>query len=202
MEINPKQSEGETAVKGSFVLPEETTTEILTNVMVEDGQTIVLAGLFKEKTHLLRSQVPLLGDIPILGELFKKVKDNSTRSELIILITPHIISKSSDTEAAARLDDVNRLAHKARKDITWASRTRRAEDNYSEALRLYDSGDRAGALGHLNGMWEWNRSYLEVERLRERIIKETQPDYQKRIERIMLGQMEAEESKKWYRQLK
>ncbi|MBW8034670.1 MAG: hypothetical protein FVQ79_03150, partial [Planctomycetes bacterium] len=42
MEINPKQSEGETVVKGDFVLPQETTTEILTNVMVEDGQTIVL----------------------------------------------------------------------------------------------------------------------------------------------------------------
>lgn len=202
MEINPKQSEGSTALKGDFVLPEETTTEILTNVMVEDGQTIVLGGLFREKMDLSRSQVPILGDIPFIGEAFKNVNDQSIRNELIILITPHIINNPSDTEGDRRMADVQRMAQKARKDITWMSRAYRGDCQYAKALRYYNDGDKERALCTLNSMWENDRQHLEVDRLRERIIKETQPDYQMDIERMMLGIMEEEESKRWFRRVK
>ena len=59
MEIYPKQSSGELDLN---LIPNETTTEVKTNIMVEDGKTIVIGGLFKESTELSRSQVPLIGE--------------------------------------------------------------------------------------------------------------------------------------------
>lgn len=199
MEINPKQSEGDTAVKGGFVLPEETTTELSTNIMVKDGQTIVMGGLFREKTSLGRSQVPVLGDIPVLGEVFKKTDDQSIRTELIVLITPHIINDPEQANGDERMQDVRRLAHKARKSITWLSRARRAEDRYAKAVEYYTEGNLEAAMSELDWTFESNRTFLDVERLRERIIAESQPDNVDRIERIMLEIIEHEESEKWIR---
>jgi type IV pilus assembly protein PilQ len=199
MEINPKQSEGDTTLKGDFVLPEETTTELSTNIMVKDGQTIVMGGLFREKTSLGRSQVPVLGDVPILGEVFKKTDDQSIRTELIVLITPHIINDPEQANGDERMQDVRRLAHQARKSITWLSRARRAEDRYAKAVEYYTEGNLDAAMSELDWTFESNRGFLDIERLRERIITECQPDNVDRIERIMLEIIEHEESEKWIR---
>ncbi|OQY03037.1 MAG: hypothetical protein B6I25_08520, partial [Planctomycetales bacterium 4572_13] len=92
MEIKPEQSASNFTTGGQGqLIPNKTTTNIITNVLVKDGQTIVLGGLFQEETTIIREQVPILGDVPILGELFKQNTDTSIRTELIILITPHII---------------------------------------------------------------------------------------------------------------
>jgi len=199
MEINPKQSEGDTELKGTYVLPYETTTELSTNIMVKDGQTIVMGGLFREKTSLGRSQVPVLGDIPVLGEVFKKTDDQSIRTELIVLITPHIINDPEQANGQERMQDVQRLAHQARKSITWLSRARRAEDRYAKAVEYYTEGNLEAAMSELDWTFESNRTFLDVERLRERIIAESQPDNVDRIERIMLEIVEHEESEKWIR---
>ena len=73
------------------MLPSEQTTEATTGVLVRDGHTIVIGGLFRESTTNGRSQVPILGDIPYVGVLFRKTSDKTLREELIILITPHIL---------------------------------------------------------------------------------------------------------------
>jgi type IV pilus assembly protein PilQ len=75
----------------AITIPDEVTQELTTNVMVQDGQTVVLGGLFKEETTVTRDQIPLLGDIPIAGAAFQGRDDTMTRSEVIFLITPHII---------------------------------------------------------------------------------------------------------------
>ena len=65
------------------------------NVLVRDGHTIVIGGLFRERTTNGRSQVPLLGNIPCLGTAFRSTNDTTVREEVIILITPHIIQQDS-----------------------------------------------------------------------------------------------------------
>ena len=97
LELRPEQSIG--TIDGNGV-PSKSSTQVITNVMVKDGHTIVLGGLFKEETTLGRTQVPILGDIPFLGELFKKTADSSKRTELIVLITPHIISDPVEADGA------------------------------------------------------------------------------------------------------
>lgn len=58
---------------------------------VQDGETIVLGGLLREISSETVTKVPLLGDIPILGEIFKNRQKSSQRDEIVFLITPHIV---------------------------------------------------------------------------------------------------------------
>jgi type II secretory pathway component GspD/PulD (secretin) len=197
MEIHPEQSTG--TVVALTGLPNKSTTEVITNVMVKDGQTIVLGGLFKEETNLSRSQVPLLGDIPVIGELFKGVDDLSERVELIVLITPHIINTPQEADGADRLDDVMRMAYENRQNLYWMSRAKIDEDRYAKAVKLYTEGQPEAALAVLDSPLAIDRNYLDKIRLKERIIRETQPDQAKQIERVMLSTIEKEESGKWMR---
>ncbi|NLW83882.1 MAG: hypothetical protein GXY41_05700 [Phycisphaerae bacterium] len=199
MEINPKQSDPTVDVQGAFVLPRERTTEVVTNVMVRDGRTIVLGGLFKEKTTLNRSQVPLLGDLPIVGNLFRGTNDVSERVELIVLLTPHIIAEPEQADGAMREQDVERLAWNARHNLTWMSRARIDEARYAKAVKLYREGNLECALAELNSPFAIDRNFLDPIRLRERILLEQQPDQVEQIERIMLRNLEKEESGKWMR---
>jgi type IV pilus assembly protein PilQ len=197
MEIRPEQSTG-LVTDG---IPEKSKTEVKTNIMVKDGKTIVLGGLFQEETQHNTSQVPLLGDIPILGQLFRSTNDNSTRTELIVLITPHIISDPEQADGASRLEDVRRLAYNARQNLTWMSRAKLDEQRYVKAVELYNQGNADAALAELETQETWgiDRNYLDPLRLKEKILREKQPDKINQMERIMLGNLEKEESSKWMR---
>jgi type II secretory pathway component GspD/PulD (secretin) len=199
MEIRPEQSNGEIKNYGDAYLPNKSKTEVVTNVMVRDGQTIVLGGLFKESTNLSHSQVPILGDIPVIGELFRGVSDSSSRVELIILITPHIIQRPEQAQGAERLEDVQRLAHTARSNLYWMSRVKIDEDRYARAVQYYTNGEYDCAMAELNNILTIHRNYLEAVRLRERILRETQPQAAQQMERLMLQKIEREESGKWLR---
>ena len=199
MEIAPEQSSGGLQEDSQGSLPFKDTTSIVTNVMVKDGQTIVLGGLFQEETTLNRNQAPVIGDIPGIGELFKNTDDESIRSELIILLTPHIIKTPGQADGADRLEDALRLSNEVRQNITWLSRARLDEARYADAVKLYTNGKPEKALAKLNSLFNIQRSYLDQVRLKERIIRETQPDQVQDIERIMLRTIEKEESDKWFR---
>ncbi len=73
-------------------VPIVTTSEIETTIMIKDGATIIIAGLKKDKIEEETKKFPLLGDIPIVGMVFRNVKREKSKSELIIFITPHIVS--------------------------------------------------------------------------------------------------------------
>ncbi|MHC5146339.1 MAG: type II secretion system protein GspD, partial [Planctomycetota bacterium] len=180
-------------------IPNKTTTNIITNVLVKDGQTIVLGGLFQEETTLGFSQVPLLGDIPIMGELFKGETDTSQRTELIVLITPHIIVSPDQVDGENRMEDVLRINQEARQNLIWLSRAKLDEMRYADAVELYTNGQPEAAMAKLNSPLNIKRNYLEEVRLKERIIRETQPEEFQNIERIMLRAIEKEESDKWFR---
>jgi len=197
MEIYPEQSEGTVDAEG---LPNKSTTTVKSNVMVKDGKTIVLGGLFKEKTSLTSKQVPILGDLPFIGDAFKGTDDNSNRVELIVLITPHIISDPEQTNGDDRMADVQRIRYGARRDLIWMSRARISEDRYKKAVEYYQNGDFGAAMSQLNSAWTIKRTFLDADRLKDRIIEETQPGAVDRIEWIMLDHLEREESDKWLRQ--
>jgi type II secretory pathway component GspD/PulD (secretin) len=206
IELEPEQSDGSVATVGAndaglggTVLPSKDQTKVLTNVLVKDGQTIVLGGLFQEKTNMSRGQTPILGDIPVLGELFKDTTDESIRTELIVLVTPHIISSPEQVDGEDRLEDVLRLNNEARQNLIWLSRARLDECRYADAVKLYTNGEPEKALAKLNSPFNINRTYLDETRLKERIIRETQPDQVQNIQRIMLRTIEKEESDKWFR---
>ncbi|MCY7294372.1 secretin N-terminal domain-containing protein [Alteromonas sp. a30] len=74
-----------------------------TYVIANSGQTLVLGGLIRENNSSDDSKIPLLGDIPVVGKLFRSDSRSTSRTELVVLITPRIISNSSD------IDDIKTL---------------------------------------------------------------------------------------------
>lgn len=71
--------------------------EAETSASVRDGETFVIGGLTQEANLVSKSKIPILGDIPLLGELFKRENSSKSDTELYIIITPHII-RHGDTD--------------------------------------------------------------------------------------------------------
>ncbi|MFP2769706.1 type IV pilus secretin PilQ [Oceanisphaera sp. KMM 10153] len=70
------------------------TQSITTQVLVNDGETLVLGGIFQQNVLRSITKVPLLGDIPVVGRLFKTTSDSNKKRELIIFVTPRIVHDS------------------------------------------------------------------------------------------------------------
>lgn len=78
-------------VTGAQLNPTLDTQQTTTQVLVSDGQTVVIGGVIQTQNSLSINQVPLLGSIPVLGNLFKHTSVNTSTSELLFFITPKII---------------------------------------------------------------------------------------------------------------
>jgi len=84
-----------TSATGGSV-PSIDTQEVITQVLVNDGQTVVLGGILKTTRTKSANKVPFLADIPVLGNLFKTTVDINDKSELLIFITPKILREGSN----------------------------------------------------------------------------------------------------------
>ncbi|MEW6584543.1 MAG: secretin N-terminal domain-containing protein [Nitrospirota bacterium] len=82
-------------------------TETTSNLVAQDGETIVIGGLIREDVTKAKDGIPFLSKIPIIGNLFGSTTDETTRTELIILLTPHVIRTQRDA-AGVTSDYVDR----------------------------------------------------------------------------------------------
>jgi general secretion pathway protein D len=73
-------------------------TEASTNLVVQDGQTIVIGGLIREDDSKSRQGIPFIYKIPLLGYLFGNMNNDASRSELVIMLTPHVIKNQQDAK--------------------------------------------------------------------------------------------------------
>ncbi len=105
--------------------------ETTTQVIVKNGQTIVISGIMRELESRIERKVPLLGDIPLLGELFKSREKKTTRTELIAFVTPLIVDNPNENDsnfnqrAREKLEELSRPLKEQRRRETAAERTRR-----------------------------------------------------------------------------
>lgn len=76
--------------------PTTTKRKVVTNAIVNNGETIILGGLIKSSGGKNDTKVPLLGDIPLVGELFKSDADMQTKVNVVIYLTPYIVKRSGD----------------------------------------------------------------------------------------------------------
>jgi len=199
MEINPELSTSSIQTDVNSTLPLKTITQVKSNIMVKDGKTIIIGGLFKEDLTSDNTQVPGIGDVPFIGALFKRTKDANIRTEFVILITPHIIDESSDIAAKNKEEDVNRLVYGSRKKMNLISRMRIYENIYADAVRHYTEKKYDKALGELNWIIGFRPDVLEAVKLKEKILAQTNPDKYKTLERIMLEQVRKEQEIDWSR---
>ena len=77
-------------------IPNQVTTEVTTQMLVEDGQTVFIGGLIRRSLDQNREGVPVLGDIPIVGRVFSNKSDSSTNTETVVMITPHIVDNNNN----------------------------------------------------------------------------------------------------------
>lgn len=198
MELKPQVSSAQIREvrnsQGALVtVPDEITNELTTNVMVRDGQTIVLGGLFRESTESTRRQVPLLGDIPILGTAFRGQEDDVKRSEIIFLITPSIIN---DRILAAQGEEAEETIRKtragAREGTMFFNRDRMASQQLIEAEEAARGGNTDKALYHVNRALALNPHLTDAITMRERLTsrRETWPSHSN-LERILRSEADS-----------
>ena len=84
-----KDSAGESLANGALTI---NTNRIATTVLVDDGQTVVLGGIFSNETSKGVTKTPLLGDIPYLGRLFRQDVTRNDKQELLVFVTPRLLT--------------------------------------------------------------------------------------------------------------
>ena len=73
------------------------TRQVITKVIANNGDTVVLGGIYEETITDTTDKVPLLGDAPFIGNLFKRTNRGSSKQELLIFLTPRILTDSAGT---------------------------------------------------------------------------------------------------------
>ncbi|GJM13325.1 MAG: fimbrial assembly protein PilQ [Pseudohongiella sp.] len=90
MELDIRQ---DSVAAGGGNIPAINTNQVTTSALVSNGETIVLGGVFREESTTTESKTPILGDLPYIGRMFKRTANASRRTELLIFITPKIITE-------------------------------------------------------------------------------------------------------------
>ncbi len=90
--------------------PDTTNREVQTVAIVKNGESVIIGGLIKNKETDASQNVPLLSDVPVLGNLFKYNNDYKDKTNLVIILTPYIVEKSSNlTTLMEKLTELNKL---------------------------------------------------------------------------------------------
>jgi type IV pilus assembly protein PilQ len=136
MEIHPAVSTGQISSLG---LPSEQTTEVTCNVMVRDGHTIVIGGLFADTSDMNKAQVPGLGLLPVVGALFRNDHSSVQRREIIVLLTPHIVDDGvAEAEGRRIAAEVDRITTGLKARFPIYTREKLTTMHLSEAEKYYD----------------------------------------------------------------
>ncbi|MDR2012909.1 MAG: type IV pilus secretin PilQ [Rhodanobacter sp.] len=96
LDLNVKKDDvaGYIQVPGGGSVPTLNRREVGTTVLVDDGQTVVLGGVYEVNKTDSINKVPVLGDVPVLGNLFKNSSRSDTKAELLIFVTPRILNEN------------------------------------------------------------------------------------------------------------
>jgi len=141
LEIHPERSSG--VIDPVTGLPTETTSEVTTNVMVRDNETIVIGGLIESREVQTVKRVPVLGSLPWIGWLFSSESIEVERREVIVMITPRILEDGEVYEDGELI--LNEAARRSEIFIDSFGPIARA----TQAARTLDDAKSALASGRL-----------------------------------------------------
>jgi general secretion pathway protein D len=100
MQIRQEVSQVASATTGGIQSPTFSTRESETTVVVQSGETIVIGGIIDDTVDRTRTGIPFLMDIPVVGRAFRVESDNVRRTELIVLLTPHVVRDRQESRNA------------------------------------------------------------------------------------------------------
>jgi general secretion pathway protein D len=108
-EVSSVDEEGRAV--GGFTYPEFQTTLTKTSIVVPDEQGIIIGGIMEDSIGKSYEGIPLLSSVPLFGPLFRYTKERSDKTELIIIIIPHVVSKPGEADTLTRnyLDQLGRV---------------------------------------------------------------------------------------------
>ncbi|WP_407640785.1 type IV pilus secretin PilQ [Aquirhabdus parva] len=92
-------SPGDAAPNGQLTI---NTNRLQTNVLVDDGQTVVLGGIFQNQISSSTTKVPFLGDLPYLGRLFRHTLQSNNKQEMLIFVTPRLVNSTTQVNQSAK----------------------------------------------------------------------------------------------------
>jgi len=107
IQVSPEVSEldfSNSITISGFVVPALTTRRVSTVIELADGQSFAIAGLLKDDVRQIVSKFPLLGDIPVLGALFRSSSFQKNETELIVIVTPHLVKPLDPTKQTLPTD--------------------------------------------------------------------------------------------------
>jgi type IV pilus assembly protein PilQ len=158
-------------------LPDKEVTQVTTNVMCRDGNTVVIGGLIREDLANNTSQIPWLGSLPYVGVAFRNKTEKIQRHEIIVLITPHLVSDPAlaGEGKQAQKEFANRQANYLDKMSPIAKR-HYARHYLRLAYAARNAGDMRVALRYANLAVHFDAMNLEASNLRTEVAG-TQPAY-------------------------
>ncbi len=176
MELAPKVSsvvfrsvEGATGITQQ--VPDENIQTVATDVLIPQGHTAVIGGLFREDTSRSRSQVPVLGDIPLLGGAFRGHDDELDQVELIFLIKPTVMQDRVIVERGEISNEyIDHVRVGTREGMLPWSRERQTSQLNVRAERLLAEGRIDDALWTIRRSLELSPVQPEAVRIRERLV--------------------------------
>lgn len=168
LEIHPEDSSGGLNEQN---LPFKRTTEVTTNIMVRDGHTVLIGGLFREANSAVKSQVPYFGNIPVAGALLQTNTDVAEREEIIILLTVHVVKEDTYmAESAKMADNVERLRIGMRKGLQAYGRNRLAQAHYRWAVEHAEAGRLDKAIWDTRLALHLAPTHPQALRLKEQLL--------------------------------
>jgi type IV pilus assembly protein PilQ len=147
MEVHPELSTGQVTTQGGFTLPDKDLTQVTTNVMVRDGATVVIGGLIREDLTTNTTQIPLLGNLPGVGWIFRQKQETTQRNEILVLITPHIVYDcEAATEGARGASEFHRREAVYADQMSPFGKRHLGRRYYRLAQEAFAAGDQPRAL--------------------------------------------------------
>jgi len=193
MELRPSVSDGSTSVEAGTIIPNENTSELVTNVIVKSGQTVVLGGFFKEQDKKTHRQTPGVGDIPILGYAFRGHEDGVLRDEVIFMVKPTIMRDEMLTDMGKEAMEKSQLSlHGARQGLLPWGHHRLTTGAVRKAMQSIRDGDPDKALWHVNIALGLDPTNIDALQLKEQLTGQKVYIYTGRIMRELVASEAAE----------
>src|SRR5262249_19017313 len=151
LEVHPELSTGTVNTTTAVPLPSKSITQVTTNVLCPDGATIVIGGLIREDLSDSRAQIPFFGNVPYVGWLFRQKDQEIDRKEIIVIITPRIVSEPYMCEEGKKYGDQFTQRQSIYFDkLSPVGKRNLGLHHFRLAKAAYNAGDQMTAMKQVN----------------------------------------------------
>ena len=98
LDITQESSEAQANTISGIDSPIILKRKVKTTLMVQDGHSVIIGGIIDHKRNVVKKKVPLLGDIPLFGKAFSYEQTKRSKTELIVMLTPYVISSVEEAD--------------------------------------------------------------------------------------------------------